>query len=490
MAQHYSQRDAAATARIGEQLRRFDPKQKVLIRGATIVSMDPVVGDFLTGDVLIEGDTIAAVGATVDAADAIVIEAGGMIVMPGLVDTHRHCWQNSLRHLIPDVDLAEYIAFTHIAVAPHVRPEDMYAGGLVSMYGAIDSGMTCVLDLCHNSRSKAHSDAMFASFADAGIRAVHASAPPNTGEWEGQWPDDLTRLRDVKCAESGGLTTLRMAIDMHRIKPVEELIALARALGLGINIDGVFGPAASAEIVSLARQRLLGDDIAFIHCTSLTEDAWRGLADAGCGITLAPTSDAQIGLGDAVPPVQKALDYGLRPALSIDVEITLANDLFSQMRCLFSTQRMFVTKRRYEGESDVPDLITTRDVLDFATVQGARVNGLQGVVGSLTPGQQADLVMIRADDPNNLPLNNALGTIVLGTDTKNVDAVFIGGRLRKWDGAIVGVDMDRLRELAYASREYLTDKAGIDVPVIAPATIRGGGLNEELKQFLDSRQSA
>jgi cytosine/adenosine deaminase-related metal-dependent hydrolase len=163
--------------------------------------------------------------------------------------------------------------------------------------------------------------------------------------------------------------------------------------------------------------------------------------------------------------VQKALDRGIRPALSVDVEIALSSDMFTQMRCVLLTQRMQSTQRRYRGDMDAPPFISNRDVLDFATVQGASAVGLASSVGSIAPGKQADLVVVRAEDANNLPLNNAIGTLVQGTDTRNIDSVLVAGRIAKWQGELVGQDLKKLRQQARESRDYLAARAGFSVDV-------------------------
>ncbi|CAN5372261.1 amidohydrolase family protein [soil metagenome] len=435
----------------------------VLLRGGTIVSMDPSIGILEAGDLLIEDGTIAAVGGQLPASDGtIVVDVAGAIIMPGFVDGHRHSWQGSLRRLAPDADLPQYMAITHDGVARHYRPEDMYAGNLVALLGALDNGFTTVLDFSHNSRSRAHADAVFAAYREVGIRAVHASAPPNAGEWEEHWPDDLGRLAAI-CAEEP-LITLRLAIDMRRIRPVPELIEYGRRIGLGITMDGVMGAASSAEIAELGRAGHLGPDITLIHATSLGDDAWREIERWSVNVVMATTSDEQLGLAGGVPPVQRAIDAGLRPALSVDVEIALAGDMFTQMRATLLTQRMFATMARVSGAAS-PVPLTNAEVLEFATLGGAEASGLGHSIGSLTVGKAADILIVSADEINNLPGGNPIATIVQGSDRSNIRAVFVGGILRKWDGALLDVDIERVRDLALASREHLLAAAGIRLGV-------------------------
>lgn len=433
-----------------------------VLRGGTVLTLDPELGRLDTGDVLVSDGRIAAVADKVDdvPSDAVVVDATDCIVTPGFVDGHRHCWQGSLRRLAVDVDLAKYLAITHDGVARHYRPDDMYIGNRVALTGALDAGFTTVLDLSHNTRSRAHADAVFEAYRDTGIRAVHASAPPNAYEWEEHWPDDLERLREV--AEAEPLVTLRMAIDMRRVRPVEELMGIARSLGLAITMDGVMGPASAEELAWLGKEGLLGPDVTLVHATALDEAAWEQIERAGVHIVLATTSDEQLSLAGGVPPIQRALDTGRKPGLSVDVEIALAGDAFTQMRATLLTQRMLAAMRRTSGEPQ-PEFLSNADVLEMATMAGARAVGLGDRVGSITVGKEADLLVIAGQGVNSIPGGNPVGVVVQGVDRADIRAVFVGGVARKWDGQVLGVDLADLRARAEASRDYVLSRAGFRI---------------------------
>jgi cytosine/adenosine deaminase-related metal-dependent hydrolase len=447
-----------------DRLRRQadDPRRRILLTGAAVVSMDPAIGTLTSGDVLIEGDVIAAVGPDLRVrgtlADAVVVDARGCVVTPGFVDTHRHAWEAQLRRIMPDVDdLAGYVTTTLLGYAPAYRPADMYTGTRLAALTALDGGITTMLDFSHNSRTAEHSDAAVQALLDTGIRGVHAAMAPHFGEWDKQWPADLARLRDTYRSD---LLTFRLAclatdeIAGPGLAYGPELARTARELGVAVSVDAVFGVPSSQAVLGWEREGLLGPEVTLIHATGLTGEAWRAIGATGTTIALAPTSDAQIGLDSAVPAVDDALAVGVRPGLSIDVEVALASDMFTQMRALHAIQRMRAVNAVY-GSDREPNRIGTRDVLDFATVQGARTNGLAGVTGSLTPGHQADLLVIRAEDVNNMPLNDAVGTVVLGSDARNIDAVFVAGRVRKWDGRLLDVDLAALRAEVTASRDHV-----------------------------------
>jgi cytosine/adenosine deaminase-related metal-dependent hydrolase len=431
-----------------------------LFTGGSVVTMDPRIGVLARGDVLVSGTTITAVGPDLrehpGAAGATVVDTTGRIVAPGFVDTHRHAWQAQMRRTIPDVgDLGSYVMSTLARIAPAYTPHDMYVGTRLAALTALDAGITTMLDFSHNSRTAAHSDAAIRGLADSGIRGVHASMGPHFGDWDRQWPADLARLRSAL----PGLVTLRLAalatdeVAGSALAYRPELAAVARDLDIGVSIDAVFGPASSQAILGWEKQGLLGPGLSLIHATGLTPDAWRAIGATGTTISLAPTSDTQIGLETAVPAVDDALGAGVRPGLSIDVEVALASDMFTQMRVLLAVQRMRAVR------SGGPR-ITTRDVLGFATLDGARSIGLGSVTGSLTPGKQADLLIVEAEAINNMPLNDAIGTLVLGADPRNISTVLVAGRTLKSDGRLLEVDLDELRREVTASRDSIQRAAG------------------------------
>jgi cytosine/adenosine deaminase-related metal-dependent hydrolase len=214
----------------------------------------------------------------------------------------------------------------------------------------------------------------------------------------------------------------------------------------------------------MGRAGLLGPDTTYIHCCTLSDEELQMIADTGGTVSLACPVEMQMGHG--LPPIQRCLDRGLRPSLSVDVETTMSGDLFAQMRSVLTLQRSLVNERRLQGEDNLPDVLTSRDVIEFATIEGARANGLESKVGTLTPGKEADVIMLRTDRINVLPINDPIGVVVRGMDSSNVDSVFIAGAPRKRGGQLVNVDLARVRKLAYESRDYVISKAKFPLPAI------------------------
>jgi 5-methylthioadenosine/S-adenosylhomocysteine deaminase len=440
--------------------RNPDPNRRILLKGGTIVSMDPKVGNFVKGDVLVQGKKIVAVGANLQASGD-TIDATNTILIPGFVDCHRHSWEGVLRRIIPDGDIGTYMATTHQGFALHYRPQDMYVGNLVTALGCIDAGITCIIDNSHNSRSAAHSDAAIQALLDSGIRGVHASGAPQNGTWDRQWPQDLARLKKQFFASDDQLVTLRMFSGLDRAN-----LALARQLGLRITVE-FLGAAMAPVMEQFGNEKLLGQDITYNHCNALTDSTWQRIRESGGTVNVCPRSDPQYALGEGIPAFQKALDHGVRPGLSVDNEISYGTDMFTEMRVAFNIQRAWATYRKSSGDNNAPKLVTVRDLLECATVNGAACAGLQDKCGTLTPGKEADIVMIRTDDINLYPSNNAIGTVVAAADSRNVDTVIIGGAIRKLKGKLVGVNMSKFRQQVDESRAYLFQQRGYKLDIFS-----------------------
>ncbi len=285
------------------------PNHSLLLRGGTVVSMDPKVGDFVKGDVLIQGKKIVSMAAELKAPpQAEVIDARNTIVIPGFVDAHRHSWEGQLRRIIPNGGITAYTATTHQGFARYYRPRDMYVGNLITALGCIDAGITTIIDNSHNSRSSAHSDAAIQALFDSGIRAVHASGAPQSGDWDKQWPQDLARMQKRFFSSADQLVTLRMFSGLNR-----ENWALARQLGLRITTEST---GSSPMMEEFWKEKLLRPDITYNHCNGWPDGIWQWVRDSGGPVNVCSRSDPQYGLGEGIPALQRALDYRMRPAFS------------------------------------------------------------------------------------------------------------------------------------------------------------------------------
>jgi len=434
--------------------------------------MDSDLGDVFGGDVLVEDGRIAAVERGLEAGDAEVIDASDSIVIPGFIDSHRHTWETIIRGIAPDVSLAGYFDLVLDQLAPAYRPEDVYAGNYLGSLEAIDAGVTTLLDWSHINNTPDHTDEAIRALQNARLRAVYCYGNPNTSlaAWwyssELESPEDIRRVRSQYFSSDDGLITLAMGTrgpGFCTPEVVRHDWALARDVGAPISVHVGMGPVAGrfGMVSQLNDLGLLGSDTTYIHCNYLSDEEFRLVADSGGKVSIAPSVEMVMGHG--TPPTARALAHGLRPSLSIDVVTTVPGDMFTQMRFLFASNRLVAHEAAFAaGNEEETALLTSREVLEFATIEGARVCGIEDRAGSLTPGKQADVVVIRCDHSNTWPVIDPVSTVVHQADTRNVETVMVAGRILKREGRLVDVDLAGARSAAASSLEYLLEHTTIE----------------------------
>ena len=427
---------------------------RTLFKGGTIVTMDPKVPNLSTGDVLVDSGRIAAVGVSIGADGAEVIDATGSIVMPGLIDAHRHMWLGVMRRMMPDVnDLFAYIGVVAETLGAHYRPLDMYLSTKLTAVASLDAGITTIIDACHSSRSPAHTDAALDALDDAGIRVLHmVGAAMDKKASAAHLPADLKRLAD-NWNHGDGLVRVglfgQLNLDWWKVARGLDMRILTEFIGDLAKLGPEF-----------AEPGVLGPHNIFNHCTRVPQETWKLLADAGVNVTVNPRSDALFGFDDESFAYQQAIDHGLTPAIGIDLDTAFGSDLFGEMHALFGQQRSAMRYRRFRGEQNVPTPISVEAVLKAATVNGSRAAGLESEIGTLTPDKQADIIMVRTGGVAVFPVNNAIGAIVQAVERSDVGTVMVAGAIRKRAGKLVGVDITKLTADVTASRDYLLGASG------------------------------
>ena len=441
---------------------------KTLIRGGTILSMDPQIGDLPRGDVLIEGNRIAAVQPEISA-DAEVIDAAGFIVIPGFIDTHRHTWETAIRGCAPNSTLDDYFVGVLDYYAPVYRAEDVYHSNLAGALECLNAGITTLVDWSHINNTPEHPDAGIRGLQEAGIRAQYAYGSANTSLAK-YWfnsaevipADDVRRIRETYFPSNTGLLTMALATrgpGFCQDDVVTTEWKMARELGIPITVHVGMGRLAGrfGMIEQLDRLGLLGSDTTYIHCCYFSEHEWQRVAETGGTISIAAQVELQMGHG--WPPVNKSYQFGLRPSLSIDVVTTVPGDMFTQMRAAFGAERARVNAVCWEANTEIPEnMLTARQMLEMATINGAYVAGVEDRTGSLTPGKKADVVLVDARDINMVPVKDPVAAVTLCADVSNVDTVIVDGVVRKRDGKLLA-DLDRARQLVEGSCEHLEEAA-------------------------------
>ncbi len=467
------------------------PGRRYIIRGGSVMSMDPHVGDFPQADVLVEGKKILAVGPNLSAGGADVIDARGRIVMPGFIDTHHHQFETALRSFLADGILINdgtgspsgsitYFEYILSRFAPVYRPQDVYINELFGALAQLDAGVTTVHDISQIHHSPAHSDAVVKALFDSGRRSVFgyfesAGAVPGN-----QYPQDATRLKNTFFGSSDQLVTMIMGGEIYLGEATyTQSWTIGRQLGLQVaaHILSPFGMRPTFDRIAqgvggTTNNIGIGPDNLFVHMTGMSDQAWNVVKQKGAQVSLAVPIEMNMRHG--TPPLLKLGSLGMEPSLSVDVECTLTADFFTQMRSTMNMQRVLVNQMVLDQglppnplnaypppAPGTPALLTTRDVLRFATINGAKALRLDHKTGSLTPGKEADILILDATAINVAPLNQVPGAVVSLMERTNVETVIVAGKIRKWKGRLLDVDVPRLRQQLEASRDHIFAAAGI-----------------------------
>lgn len=427
---------------------------RTLIKGGCVLSLDRSVGNHDQADVLIDSGVIAEVGPGIRARDAEVVDASSAIVLPGFVDTHRHTQKSLFKNLgRPMEELSS-------TITQHYEPDDVYVATLIGLVGASETGITTVVDWCDAPIEDQYSEAVLQAHRDAGIRTVLVRSRPSWEHGDGDLVSALRGLTSMSKDDPAALTTVALGSSelSAGLGFSQKEWELARELGIRIHAHAGKSTADRGVIADLASRGMLAEDVTLVHCTNLNDADFDGIASSSARVAVTPSSEMAEGLGS--PPLQNLIDRGIRPGLGVDNEQTAPGDLFAQMRAANSLQHAALFDLKLAGKAGIPQLLSTRDVIRYATVDGAGVAGLGDVTGSLQPGKQADVIVLRTDRPNIHPINDPIGAVVWGMDTSNVDWVFVAGRALMRHGALE-FDVDRVREMAERSQKRVSAAAGL-----------------------------
>lgn len=428
------------------------------ITGATVVSMDDTIGVVENAELLVEDDRIVSLragssGDTVPPADEVV-DARGFIIVPGFVNAHMHTWQTALRGVASNWTLLEYFRWMHAGLATHFTPDDLYIGTYAGAMNQLNAGTTTLVDWCHNNPTPAHTDAAVDALARSGIRAAFFHGSPKPDPKPGQKPfwelshprAEVERLRAQSRFSGQGLLSLGMALLGPHYSTLEVALAdfaLARELGVTASMHQGGGTARAADGWSvLERQGLLGPHINIVHGNDLSDAQLDRFVAAGLSFSITPENEMTQGHGH--PIIGRLRDRQVAPSLGVDLESGLSGEMFSAARVALVHQRALdnAAFRRAAGPDQpvIPptSTITTLQALRWVTIEGARMLGQLDRIGSLTPGKQADLVLIDARRPNMQPVHDPVNTVLMQTSLVNIDAVMVAGRWRKRAGQLLG----------------------------------------------------
>ncbi len=432
----------------------------LLIRGGTVVTVDPALGTIAGADVLIRDGRIAEIGKLGSSPGAETIDASGMIVMPGLIETHFHMWSSLGRNFVTD-DFEYFPA--KWASAAHYTADDFYRSVRLGLVEALNAGITTVHNWSHNTRTPEHADAELSAHRDVPVRARyaygHRDALPVDEALDFADIDRVSREWFGSSDQFDGRVHLGVNLrgpDLGDMDVFDREMEQARARRLPVAIHTVQGATTAVDAVDLERRGYLGPEFLIAHFLAATAADRAALARTGTPLSFAVHSELRLGeAGDARAALLEMLVAGVSVSFSIDATSIAPVDLFQAMNVAWNLGIPWQGSR----SAGLPALTFER-CLEIATLNGARALGLAEITGSLSPGKAADLLLVRAQDINVAPLAAVESAIVRAVTPANVDSVLVDGRFVKRAGELVGIDVAAVVRDATAAAEKIRERAG------------------------------
>jgi 5-methylthioadenosine/S-adenosylhomocysteine deaminase len=435
----------------------------LVFRNAMVLTMDGA-GVIDGGEVLVIGDTIAAVGHNLSVPDgAIEIDAQGGILMPGMVDTHRHMWQTALRGLGADWTLTQYFVFYYLTWGKIFRPEDIAAGNLLSAAEALDSGVTTTVDWSHGLQTVEHGEAALDALRSSPGRFVLAYGNLLGAPWEWANSADFRSFVKRNFSARDDMLNLQLAFDVTADPAFPERAAFEAARELGLRVTthaGVWGATNDDSIRLMWENGFMTPEVTYVHAATLTEDSYQRIAASGGSVSVSTESEQNAGQG--YPPTWQLRKHGIGISLSMDTSVWWSADLFSAMRATLSADRSREHLEAHShGETVVHNQLRAEEVAHWATIGGARAIGLDDRIGSITAGKKADLVLIKNDDsPAMYPLLHPYGSLVFQAGRGDVHTVIVNGRIVKHDHKLIGIDLAEAKSAVANTVDYARTTMG------------------------------
>jgi 5-methylthioadenosine/S-adenosylhomocysteine deaminase len=448
----------------GPAAAELTPGRPLVFRNATVLTMDDGHHVLSGADVLIDGERIAAVGPALEApAGTAEIDASGGIVMPGMIDTHRHMWQTAMRGYGADWTLTQYFVWYYLNWGKVFRPQDIYAGNLLSAIESMEAGVTTTVDWSHGLQTTDHADAAVDALTEVPGRFVLAYGNIQQGPWEWSATPEFRAFASRRFTSGDDMLSLQMAFDVTGDPEFPERAAfeVARDLGLPVTTHaGVWQVTKDDSIRLMHENGFMTPSTVYVHAASLSQDSYHRIAATGGSASVATESEQSAGQG--YPPTWRLRDHGIPVSLSQDTSVWWSGDLFSAMRTTLGADRSREHLEAHSRQETVTHCrLRAEEVVDWATRGGARALGLDSVTGSLEPGKKADVVLIKNDaSPVMMPLLNPYGHVAFQAQRGDVHTVLVNGRVVKYDHRLVGVDLARARQISQQTVDYLMGQLG------------------------------
>ncbi len=427
-----------------------------MIRGGYVITMDRTAGDIPAGDVHVRNGAIVGVAPSIAAPGAETIDARDMIVMPGFIETHSHCWNALLKNMRrPGVD---YFPLKEV-FGKHHTPTDYYRAVRLFMTDALNAGITTVINYAHNTQSPAHVDAEIRAMMESGLRGRYAYSGPDP------YPNDKTiDFDDVLRAKRTFFSRPDNLIDLgYGLRPSTPLSAPLTAypqefrFAIDNGLPIILHSGSRPGVMNPAKLQAEGfsKNMIFVHSLMFDQKDREVMAETGTSNSFSLYNDLRNQLRTELrEQILDMVRLGVNVCLSHDATSLNPTSMFDQMRLAWHIAT------GVPGTPLEKMRLTQTQCLEMGTINGAKAMGIADKTGSLVPGKRADIILLRASDINMLPFHDGHSAVLHSANTSNVDTVIVDGKVLKFGGKILSVNVDDVRREAMESFYLLRERAG------------------------------
>jgi 5-methylthioadenosine/S-adenosylhomocysteine deaminase len=455
--------------------------RSIVFRNGIVLTMDNSHRIIKDCDVLIIDGVIREIGPAVKAPDdALEIDARGGIVMPGMIDTHRHMWQTAMRAYGADWTLSQYFVWYYLEYGKNFRPQDVYSGNLLSAIEAVDAGVTTSVDWSHGLQTVDYADAAVDALETVPARFVLGYGNIQRAPWEWSGDKEFRDFYNRRIHGKGDMLGFQMAFDVVAGPEFPERAAfeVARDLGVSVNTHaGVLGANGDDSIRLMHENGFMTPDTVLVHCATLSDDSYCRIAASGCSVSVSTESEQSAGQG--YPSSWRLRQYDIPITISHDTSVWWSADLFTAMRTTLGADR---SRQHFEahskGETVTQLDLRSEDVIDWATRGGSKALGLDDKIGSIEVGKRADVVLLKNDEsPVMFPIVNPYGHVAMQAQRAEVHTVVVDGNILKHEHRLIGIDLEKARAAVGETVSHLESTLGEEAwhagmhPALAPKAI-------------------
>lgn len=439
----------------------------ILIKNGTLLTMNSD-REVLKADLLIEKDRISCIGDIADSGAEQIIDAEGMLIIPGLIQTHIHLCQTLFRGMADDLELLDWLNLRIWPLEANHDQESLYYSAMLACAELLRGGTTSIIDMA----TVYHTDSVFQAVSRAGIRYLGGKCMMDHGEQNARLLAEDTdssiqesvdllekwngkangRINYAFCPRFVPSCSEKMLQEVKNLSDQYQVRVHTHASENRSEIELVEKERGMRNITYLNKLGLCNEKLILAHCIHLDEEEKNILIDNKVNIAHCPSCNLKLASG--IAPLPELIERGA--VVSIGADGAPANNNLSMQ---LEMRTAALIQKPLHG----PTTMSAEKVFELATLGGAKALGMESELGSLEIGKKADIAIVDLNNYHCWPPNAAgvYSQLVYQAQTQDVYCTIVDGQMLMMDGEILTIDDAELKKQTVSSLERVSKRAGI-----------------------------